>query len=646
MFAHRFFHTESLKHSPSRTTGAKNLPLRTKILAFALFLVAFTVLVALCAFLQRHSLSASVHAAELQAELLKAHHSKSKYIYRRSTDDADDAEEYLLRSVSLLVYFEREEATQHVRSKMQQYLTEFRHLQENMRQRGVNENSGAEGEFRRSIHAAQELIRELGQSEIEITILQTRRREKDYFMRGDESYIGEVRQLVLRAQQQIAQSPRIIASDKQRLTKFLASYIQTFEQTATLLGDIQKSDARLNIIMEHIQPSLARIVAAKQAQAETVGYIVWAVMLISLLSSTLLAFWIAHHFSKPIMKLEQAAQHFAEGNHDITVKIRSRDEVGRLAEAFNMMIANVRKRTQELQDSNDELLQANTVIQQQKEMLEEQTVLVSRTNLELSNANMELRMMNNELEQANNEKNEFLGIAAHDLKNPLAGMRGLVAMLEHSHDRLTMKDVEETAQILSRAIEKMFTIIKNLLDINAIETGNMRLQSEVFDVATVVADVVADYRNRADEKGITLYFDAPFYAMHAIGDSTATMQVIDNIVSNAVKYSPSGRNIWVRVLKSSHGIRVEVQDEGPGLSEDDKKRLFGKFVRLSAQPTGNEHSTGLGLSIVKRMIEGMNGRVWCESELGKGATFLVMLPCPPATLTREQKNDIIVMQPA
>ncbi len=645
MSTRSFFYLESSKPLPSSPLRPKNLPLRMKILAFALFLVAFTVLVALCAFLQRHSLSASVHAAELQAELLKAHNSKSKYIYRRSPDDADDVEEYLLRSLSLLAYFEREEATQHLRSRMQQYLAEFRHLQENMRQRGVNENSGAEGEFRRSIHAAQELVRELGQNEIEITILQMRRREKDYFMRGDDSYIGEVRQLVLHAQQQIKQA-NIASSDKVQLAKLLTSYIQTFEQTATLLGDIQKSDARLNLVMEHIQPSLARIMAAKQAHAETVGYIVWAVMLISLLSSTLLAFWIAHHFSQPIMKLEQAAQHFAAGNHDITVQIRSRDEVGRLAEAFNMMIANVRKRTQELQDSNNELLQANTVIQEQKEMLEEQTILVSRTNLELSNANMELRLINNELEQANNEKNEFLGIAAHDLKNPLAGMRGLVAMLEHSHDRLTIKDVEETAQILSRAIEKMFTIIKNLLDINAIETGNMRLQSEVFDVAAVVTDVIADYHNRADEKGITLHFDAPFYAMQAFGDSTATMQVVDNIVSNAVKYSPSGRNIWVRVLKSNDGIRVEVQDEGPGLSEDDKKRLFGKFVRLSAQPTGNEHSTGLGLSIVKRMMEAMNGKVWCESELGKGATFLLVFPSPQGAQERESNQTTTALQPA
>jgi signal transduction histidine kinase len=101
---------------------------------------------------------------------------------------------------------------------------------------------------------------------------------------------------------------------------------------------------------------------------------------------------------------------------------------------------------------------------------------------------------------------------------------------------------------------------------------------------------------------------------------------LSNIISNAVKYSPHGKNVYVRMKASNEEIRIEVQDEGPGISADDMKKLFGKFARLSARPTGGEHSTGLGLSIVKKMVEAMNGKVWCESEVGKGATFIVDLP--------------------
>jgi signal transduction histidine kinase len=116
-----------------------------------------------------------------------------------------------------------------------------------------------------------------------------------------------------------------------------------------------------------------------------------------------------------------------------------------------------------------------------------------------------------------------------------------------------------------------------------------------------------------------------------LADKQAFWQVLDNFISNAVKYSPRGKNVWVRTLsrrdESGNLVgRLEVQDEGPGISESDMKKLFGKFARLSARPTGGEHSTGLGLSIVKKMVEAMNGKVWCESELGKGATFIVELP--------------------
>jgi signal transduction histidine kinase len=133
---------------------------------------------------------------------------------------------------------------------------------------------------------------------------------------------------------------------------------------------------------------------------------------------------------------------------------------------------------------------------------------------------------------------------------------------------------------------------------------------------------------RAAVKGLKLNFEAKTSPVFVMADEVAAMQVIDNIVSNAVKYSPNGenKNIWVRVVESNKAYRIEVQDEGPGLTDADKDKLFGHFARLSAQPTGGEHSTGLGLSIVKKMVEAMNGKIWCESEKGKGATFIVELP--------------------
>jgi two-component system, sensor histidine kinase and response regulator len=231
------------------------------------------------------------------------------------------------------------------------------------------------------------------------------------------------------------------------------------------------------------------------------------------------------------------------------------------------------------------------------------------------------------LVKLNNEKNEFLGIVAHDLKNPLGSIRMLATIL-HA-DPLKEEEVKEFSNDILSAAEMMFTLITNLLDVNRIERG-FKVNPTPLDIAGLAYLVVENYQARAGEKKLTIQFQAPEQPMMVLADEVATMQVVDNLVSNAVKYSPNGanKNIFVRVAANAakKTMRLEVQDEGPGLSKDDMEKLFGHFARLSAQPTGGEHSTGLGLSIVKKMVEAMNGDIRCESELGKGATFILELP--------------------
>lgn len=623
----------SVRTSPHPTTSNSffspfrrlRVPLRVQILAFALFIVVFALIIATFAFIQRAVLTASVQAGELQAELLKAHDSKSKFVFRRSKADADDVESHFAKACTLLEHFEHDGNAKELLGKARHYQAVFQDLATKVHERGMNENSGEEGTFRTAIHGAQNIAAKHNQKSLEIILLQARRREKDFFMRGDEAYIGEVRQLIRNAIA-VNASSTLALEERTQIAYHLATYIEAFEKATVLVRAIKMLDDQLNTDMERIEPLIGNIVAVRQERSAVVENVVLGVMLFCLFSSIVLAFWFAYRISSPILSLERAAQKVASGIHDITVPVRSRDEVGNLAQAFNVMVANVRQRTNELERTNEEMNKANALIKHQKDLLEEQTIATQRANLELSSANIKLKRVNNDLERANQEKNEFLGIAAHDLKNPLMGMRGLISLLDLASDELTTTDVQETAQILQRSVERMVTIVNNLLDINAIETGNMRLNVKPLNLTDIAADTVKDYILRAEEKGITLHFMTEAESAPALGDSIATRQVLDNLISNAVKYSPSGRKIWVRLTEERDVVRIAVQDEGPGLTEEDKKKLFGKFVRLSAQPTGNEHSTGLGLSIVKRMMEAMNGRVWCEAELGKGATFYVELP--------------------
>jgi signal transduction histidine kinase len=241
----------------------------------------------------------------------------------------------------------------------------------------------------------------------------------------------------------------------------------------------------------------------------------------------------------------------------------------------------------------------------------------------LAAQNAKLIVLNEKLVKVNQEKNEFLSIAAHDLKNPLSAIQGLAEMIVRDFDEMSKPEVLELANMISLSSQQMFELIKNLLDVNRLESGNLNISLGVFDILPVLEWVVKDYQDRAKTKNITLHFDGAEAEYYALGDERILRQVLDNLISNAVKYSPHGKQVYVRVSKDKKSVRCEIQDEGPGLSDEDKQQLFGKFTRLTPQPTGDENSTGLGLFIVKKLVEAMRGKVWCETELGKGATFIV-----------------------
>ena len=253
--------------------------------------------------------------------------------------------------------------------------------------------------------------------------------------------------------------------------------------------------------------------------------------------------------------------------------------------------------------------------------------LIARVNthLKLKLYRDRIEEINEQLQMADIEKNEFLGIAAHDLKNPIYSI-SMLAKVIRDEENLKRDEVVEFSQDIITTADRMLDLIKNLLDINAIEQGKVKIIPENFNPLEIIVSIVESYKERAKAKNINLSIENGSNSFLIFADKNALIQVLDNLISNAIKFSPFGKNIYVALgEKDDNGI-IEIRDEGPGIGEDDMKKLFGKFCRLSAQPTGNENSTGLGLSIVKKYIDSMNGSIWCESEPGNGASFFVALP--------------------
>lgn len=239
-----------------------------------------------------------------------------------------------------------------------------------------------------------------------------------------------------------------------------------------------------------------------------------------------------------------------------------------------------------------------------------------------------------ELSRLNEEKNTFLGMAAHDLRSPLAKIRMIVDIIEAERDYSAPRVRADLATIADTST-RMLGLLNSLLDVTAIEEGRISLHPERVDARALVREVHGDFRELAAAKEIELLLAPPESlapaALPALLDPAAIRQVLHNLVSNALKYSPAGRRVWLSAEPGPAGsVRFVVRDEGPGLSAADQAKLFGKFSRLSAKPTGGERSTGLGLSIVKRLVQEMAGTVAIASTVGEGTTFVVEFPSEPA----------------
>jgi len=243
----------------------------------------------------------------------------------------------------------------------------------------------------------------------------------------------------------------------------------------------------------------------------------------------------------------------------------------------------------------------------------------------------EAEKLRQKAEEVSRMKSELLGIVAHDLKNPLQSILGFALLIREKLE--PNSDVYLMMQTILNAAERIMRSIDGLLKTAALEEGKIELNKTLYDMSRLVEEVVSCNQTQAQNKHQMLSFQGEPNCMVLI-DTDKMREVIDNLISNAIKYSPEGKTITVRVQHSkdddaedTSSVLVSVRDEGQGLTEDDMKKLFGKFQRLSARPTAGESSTGLGLSIVKQLVELHGGKVWAESEgKNKGSIFRIKLP--------------------
>lgn len=251
-----------------------------------------------------------------------------------------------------------------------------------------------------------------------------------------------------------------------------------------------------------------------------------------------------------------------------------------------------------------------------------QTQNLKTANLSIGKQNKLIEDQNEQLLSINEEKNNLMNILAHDLRNPLATAMSMTELVRYEKTNLSAEQYQ-ASEIIWRGLNRMNNMIGKILDIKAVESQQVNLEYEVINANDIIRPLEKLFLIRADSKMIKMHFTSESEDSFIKVDKHYLIQIMENLISNALKFSPANKNIYINVVDLENHVRISVRDEGPGIPSGEQEKLFKKYQKLSTKPTGGEQSIGLGLSIVKKYVEVMKGRVWCESETGNGTEFFV-----------------------
>jgi signal transduction histidine kinase len=254
--------------------------------------------------------------------------------------------------------------------------------------------------------------------------------------------------------------------------------------------------------------------------------------------------------------------------------------------------------------------------------------VVARIRTHLSNQQLveQQKDLVSQLSKANAAKDRFLGMCAHDLRNPLSSIRGLAELMGEDAIGVLTAEQKEIVYTIHSASQSMLQLVNELLDVATIEAGHLKLEKLPTSVTEIVERSVHLSNIEAAKKGMRIDLVRPDGDPIVDVDRNKIRQVVDNLISNAVKYSPKNSIITVFILTDGATAGFSVRDSGPGVPEEERHKLFRDYGRLSTKPTGGEKSTGLGLAICKKIVEAHSGTIGVENIPGQGAEFFVSLP--------------------
>jgi signal transduction histidine kinase len=287
--------------------------------------------------------------------------------------------------------------------------------------------------------------------------------------------------------------------------------------------------------------------------------------------------------------------------------------------------------TGEMETTVDHAFEHHALLKEKRELVERLREANASLEEKVKIRTLELSEKNSALETSNQIKNEFLGVAAHDLRSPLGSIRSMAELLLDDDEKVELAEATEFLGMIYSTSDQMLNLVNDLLDISRIEAGMIDLQLESVELQPYLAEIERYNQMLGKRKRIHLEVTCAAGLSSAIFDRERVRQVLNNLLGNAFKFSQSETTVRLDVNSMIGGVEFSVKDEGQGVRSEELPLLFGAFQRTSTRPTGDEESSGLGLSICKQIVEIHGGTIGAESTLGQGSRFYFNIPALPAT---------------
>ena len=383
----------------------------------------------------------------------------------------------------------------------------------------------------------------------------------------------------------------------------------------------------LDVLHQEIELSNKEI--RKKIQDIIIRSVITAVLFIII--GAVVVYMISTKLSRPLIRLTESARLLAKGDFAISANIRvsSRDEVGMLAESFTEMAENLKTSYNKLEEYSRTL----------EQKVEERT--------------SELREANEKLKELDKIKSDFLSTVSHELRTPLTSVIGFTKIIKKRFEEIivpqiktedgktlkAMRQIGENVGIIISEGERLTSLINDVLDLSKIEAGKVEWKMEPLLMSDIIAQATAATHSLFEQKGLKLikYVEDNLPVIN--GDKYRLMQVVINLISNAVKFTDEGI-VTCAVRKTGNGVTVSVIDTGRGIAPSDHENVFEKFKQVGDTLTEKPSGTGLGLPICKQIIAHHGGRIWVESEPGKGSTFSFTIPIMTTAGTGQIRSDI------